>query len=376
MTQAAGATAAVVTSTAAAATSSAATAATQVIADAPQLSAAVARAATAAAAQVTQDFCAMAAGQANAAVAAAGYAGAEAAQLSADMVRALRAAAPDWSELIRIEDVSCALGLPELPPEINDTDSPPHDGEVWVVDASAEPPDSQREVGADEDVIYYTNGMMTPPKQAKAQAEELSRRTGKPVVLVYSAREGFVQDVLQGTVDKLDPFGLVNHNPATDAEADLMYQAAKNGEERHFVAHSRGTIVTRNALMRTHARLYSEYFVANLRAGQNPVQANAAAMRHANDDMQNIHVVSAAGAAWSWPPYANVDHISNVQDPIPNAFGLNVLCDPRETFFELFGQEIDWLPTSDRLDITNENDASGIGHDFTTGYLDDILLAL
>jgi hypothetical protein len=157
-----------------------------------------------------------------------------------------------------------------------------------------------------------------------------------------------------------------------------MYAAAKSGEQKEFVSYSRGTIVARNALVRTHARLYTEYFVEAVRNGDSPLQAHRRADRQANADMQNIHLVTAASAAWAWPPYANVEHVSNATDPIPTFLGQTALSDPYELVFELFGVEIQGLPTRRDQDVVVEspNDGSGIGHSFTGTYLEHVVETL
>ena len=265
------------------------------------------------------------------------------------------------------------------PRAVLDTESKKSDGKMTVVDAQTgqtRPYDPAR----DTDVVFYQNGINTTEAGAESNGMELSRQTGKPVVVIYNATEGGPLDTLQGALDKIDPFGAVHNNAATDAESEAMYQAAKSGKKTHFVAHSQGAIIDRNALVRTHARLYREKFGESLARTHDPVRAHLEASRYADDSMQNVHVVAAGGASVAWPPYANVDHVNNVADPIPNLFGQNPLFDPRETLRETTGVDapvLDRLPgqkNRDRTDVVYEPVSTGgfPGHSFEQGYADDV----
>ncbi len=262
-----------------------------------------------------------------------------------------------------------------------DTESKKSDGKMTVVDAQTgerRPYDPAR----DTDVVFFQNGINTTEEGANENGMELSRKTGKPVVVVYNATEGTPLDGLQGALDKIDPFHLafIHDNKATDAESEAMYQAAKNGKKTHFVAHSQGAIIDRNALIRTHARLYVEQYGTSLRATHDPVRAHLEATRFADERIQNVHVIEAGGAAVVWPPYANVDHVNNVADPIPFLFGGYTWADPRESLRETTGVDapiLDRLPGQglrDRTDVLNEPVLSGgfPGHSFEEVYADDV----
>lgn len=274
------------------------------------------------------------------------------------------------------EQVKSAAKPPRV---LLDTESKKSDGKMTVVDAQTgerRPYDPAR----DTDVVFFQNGINTTEEDATENGLELSRKTGKPVVVVYNATEGGPLDTLQGALDKVDPFGAVHNNAATDAESEAMYQAAKNGKKTHFVAHSQGAIIDRNALVRTHARLYREKFGESLARTHDPVRAHLEASRYADESVQNIHIVAAGGASVAWPPYANVDHVNNVADPIPNVFGQNTLLDPRELLRETTGVDapvLDRLPgqkNRDRTDVIHEPVMAGgfPGHSFEKVYADDV----
>lgn len=286
----------------------------------------------------------------------------------------LRAAAGKVGDAF--ERAAVALKPPSV---ILDTESKKNDGKAYVVDAQTGETrdyDSAR----DTDVIFFQNGVLTSEDGAKENGMVLSKKTGKPVVVVYNAREGAGLDGLQTGLDKVDPFGLVHSNPATDRTSEAMYQSASTDHPQHFVAHSQGAIIDRNAVVRTHARLYREKYGEVLARTHNPVRAHLEASRYADEKIQNVHIVTAGGAAVAWPPYANVQHVINVADPIPNLLGQNVLCDPRQTLRELTGVDLPFLDAPvgqsqrDRTDVINEPKLSGgfPGHSFQEVYADDV----
>lgn len=260
-----------------------------------------------------------------------------------------------------------------------DTESQKADGKATVVDAEtgeSRPYDPAR----DTDVVFFQNGVLTTEAGANENGMALSRKTGKKVVVVYNARQGGPLDALQTGLDKVDPFGLIHQNPATDTEAEAMYQSASSGKPTHFVAHSQGAIIDRDALIRTHARLYREKYGESLARTHDPIRAHLEASRYADEKIQNVHIVAAGGAAVAWPPYANVDHVNNVADPVPNLLGQNTLGDPREALRELTGLDapaLDLLPGQgqrDRTDVINEPVVTDgfPGHSFEAVYCDDV----
>lgn len=274
------------------------------------------------------------------------------------------------------EKAKAALTPPRI---LLDTESKKSDGKMTVVDAQTgetRPYDPAR----DTDVVFFQNGINTTEQDATENGLELSRQTGKPVVVVYNATEGTPLDGLQGALDKVDPFGLVHDNKATDAESEAMYQAAKNGKKTHFVAHSQGAIIDRDALIRTHARLYREKYGESLARTHDPVRAHLEASSYADERIQNVHIVAAGGAAVVWPPYANVDHVNNVADPIPFLFGGYTWADPRESLRDTTGIDapvLDRLPgqgVRNRTEVLNEPVVSGgfPGHSFEKVYADDV----
>jgi pimeloyl-ACP methyl ester carboxylesterase len=300
-------------------------------------------------------------------------------QLKEQVVDNLKTTEPLWAELGQLKDaipsLPAILPQPELP-----FDNLAHDGKTYVVfdkngDGQITPDEiEERQPGADEDVIYYTNGINTSRSKGLEHAQALSQQTGKPVVLTYNATTNFGLDIFQTALDKADPFGLIHPNPATDTQAEQMYQAALGDEQVEFVGYSQGGVITRNALMRAHTRLYTERFQEVLRETGNPIEAHQRASQFADQRIQNVHLTNAGAAAWAYPPYANVDFISNTQDIVPNLLGVGVLMDPRETVREVFGLDFEWLPTNDRLDVVHERGEGPPvgGHDFLAVYVDDV----
>jgi hypothetical protein len=289
----------------------------------------------------------------------------------------LSVAAWAGADLVRLEALLAVFpAIPPPPPWLFDGEAQAHDGETWVVYVDAEGNTCTRpyDPAQDGDAIHYTNGMCTSRETTNADATALSQRTGRAVVVTYNARNGFGPDLLQSIADKADPFGLVHPNPATTVSSEAMYRAASRGERSDFVCHSQGGIILRNALVRAHCRLYCDEYARVLRDTRNPVQAHRQAQRYADDRIAKIHIVTAGGAAWVWPPYANVEHVSNVADPIPNAFGQSVLLDPRQTFRELFGYDVAWLPQNDDVEVVADppSGTNLAGHSLRQTYLDDV----
>lgn len=224
---------------------------------------------------------------------------------------------------------------------------------------------------------FYENGIMNSKEGALASGLALSKKTGRPVVVTFNSSEGLVPDLAQCVLDKVDPLGLVHANRAADSQAELMYAAASSDHPQTFVAHSQGAIITRDALIRTHARLYGEKFTETLKRTHDPLRAHLEAQRYADDKMKNVRVITAGGAAQVWPPYANVTHVTNVADAVPNLFGQTVLLDPVETARELLPPGAP-LPDGDRPDVvvidrpTDPRDGGFPGHSFEGVYLDEV----
>src|SRR5262249_8527713 len=149
--------------------------------------------------------------------------------------------------------------------------------------------------------------------------------------------DGFAWDVAQAGLDKFT-FGLLSPDPATGPLADQMYQAAKSGHQVDFIPYSQGTIIARNALMLAHARLFTEKFAEVFQQTGNPIGAAMQASQFADSSMHNVHVAAAAPAAWFWPPYANVQFVTNTNDLlVANLLGQPAFTDPRELLHLLFG---------------------------------------
>jgi hypothetical protein len=250
------------------------------------------------------------------------------------------------------------------------------DGKQYVVDGATGQP-REYDPAIDGEALVYENGILNSKEDSLHAARALSAATGKPVVVTYNSSEGFVPDVMQSVLDKFDPFGVVHSNHATDTQAELMYQDAANDHPRTYVAHSQGAIVTRDAVVRTHARLYGEKFSDTLKRTHDPVRAHREAQRYADEKMQkNVRVITAGGAAQAWPPYANVTHITNTGDMVPNLFGQSVLFDPVETAHLLLPGWVP-LPHGDRADVVVVDERTDPrqgfpGHSFEGVYLDDV----
>lgn len=291
---------------------------------------------------------------------------------------AIRPAVPQ--PMKKLQDAFDTVKKAMTPPGVVlDTESQKHDGQAMVVDANGQT--HPYDPATDTDVVFFQNGVLTTEQDATENGQALSQQTGKPVVVVYNARQGAPLDGLQTALDKVDPFGLVHSNPATDREAEAMYQSAKNGKKTHFVAHSQGAVIDRDALIRAHARLYREKYGESLARTHDPIRAHLEASRYADGQMQNVHVIAAGGAAVAWPPYANVDHVNNVADPIPNLLGQNTAAaDPRATLRALTGIDaafLDRLPGQkgrDHTEVINDPKLTGgfPGHSFQKVYVDDV----
>lgn len=135
--------------------------------------------------------------------------------------------------------------------------------------------------------VYYINGAGTDLTNAQGEALALSKQLNRPVRLLYVPTSGdLVQDLSTAAVqDKFwDPVFGSAANDITRKVAGLLYEAALSGQNLSVVAHSRGTLIMRNAVRILEVLGYQDWTSTDLRwvATGSPLGSNQS-IGHANE---------------------------------------------------------------------------------------------
>lgn len=160
------------------------------------------------------------------------------------------------------------------------------------------------------DPVYYINGMLTSSREARDEAEELSKQLRRPVLLIYNGTAG-LGDLTEVLQDHGWDGDAVQHNPTTIRVAQLLKQAAQEGKRLSFVTHSQGNMILRNALrsLGTDQRAWSIDSIAWVLTGSpvNPEGVVHSSLIPNADDPIN----AARGIFDEYPSYANHYFIEN-----------------------------------------------------------------
>lgn len=159
--------------------------------------------------------------------------------------------------------------------------------------------------------ITYVNGINTTKEAHCKTLHAIANQTCADVIGVYNATEGFVQDAIQTSQDRLlikaanEGKAFQTHdgrNPAVDSLSDLVYGDAKAGESTEIWCHSQGGAVTSLALYDA---------------------KNEGRYSGIENSLANVNVTSYGSAAPYWPQgLQSATHYVNVNDVTPFAFGL------------------------------------------------------
>jgi hypothetical protein len=182
-----------------------------------------------------------------------------------------------------------------------------------------------RPVAAGEPMIIYVNGISTPPSMANYHMHNIAAYTGQPVIGVYNATDGDIQDVLQGICDKAN----IGYNPAVETLTREIQRALITNEKLHLLGESHGALVISRSI--GHAR------DALKKAGWN---SNDIEIR-----LSNITVETFGGSAWSYPDGPRYVHYINEHDPVPFHFGLTAygLSSDKVAELEATINQPDWI---------------------------------
>jgi hypothetical protein len=166
---------------------------------------------------------------------------------------------------------------------------------------------SHREAAGD---ILFVNGIDTTWRNAYADAKALANQTGQPVVDVHVATSAFGNVGATGTVgDGIDTLaslaGAGGGKPSHTLATAILERLDRN-EPVHIVAHSRGAIVTSDALRDVAAELQ--------RRGDSPDDARA--------ELGKVEVETFGAAERSYPDGPQYVHYVNRADPVAEVFGL------------------------------------------------------
>lgn len=124
----------------------------------------------------------------------------------------------------------------------------------WVM-----PPDGR----SNGDVIIYTNGITSSLDDFNDDLKDIARVTSSPIIGVYNATDGQVNDLLQTEGDR---WGICN-NKAIHTLAQSIYTQLKAGNTVHLMGHSQGGVIDSQALAMVRNRLVAE--------GKTPEEAKA-----------------------------------------------------------------------------------------------------
>jgi hypothetical protein len=150
--------------------------------------------------------------------------------------------------------------------------------------------------------VIHVNGIINDVADQAKSCQTLANETGATVIGLHNGTGGYVCDLAQNLGDKAG----IGKNKGVDSLRHAMVDAAKTGEPLNIVAHSHGALETSRA-MRDAAR--------ELRRDGYSDKQIARSMH------DNISVVSAGGAAMTYPEFANVRYLVNLKDQVPMQTG-------------------------------------------------------
>jgi hypothetical protein len=158
------------------------------------------------------------------------------------------------------------------------------------------------------ETLLYINGINTTKDAQFDSLQNIANTTGSKVVGIHNSTEGFVSDLKQCVLDKLNK----GSNPAVDSAADTIYQEIKAGRDIHVLAHSQGGLVTSRALSEVSRRLRIE-------DGMSKAQAEKV--------LSHVKVETFGAAAGHYPDGPKYVHYINQADPVPTLVGLGISID-------------------------------------------------
>jgi hypothetical protein len=125
---------------------------------------------------------------------------------------------------------------------------------TWGPVLSQEPPMKFKKIGQFPGApVYYVNGMQTASDKAFDEAEALAKRVQRPVLLVYCPSISLEQDLQDAIYDRSWAYqfqtGLRFQGNTTTKYLTYVLLHLAEGEKISIVSHSRGCLITRNALL-------------------------------------------------------------------------------------------------------------------------------
>lgn len=135
----------------------------------------------------------------------------------------------------------------------------------------------------------------------------------REAALEKAASSGMVQDVL----DCLDNLNGAGTEASKDTQADLWYEKLSKGEPVQIYSHSQGGLITREALVSTQDRLYSQRFSELRRSGETRNDASARAQQFAAERMKLVTVNSFGTLERDLPSGPTYNRMTNQSDPVP-----------------------------------------------------------
>jgi hypothetical protein len=200
--------------------------------------------------------------------------------------------------------------------------------------------------------IIYVNGIGTPMIAHAYTVKLISYVSGCGVAGIYNqSGDGFKEDPISDLVQCIgDKLG-VSNNPATKTMAKAIFDSCVSGVYLNIVAHSQGAIITSRAVRQAIGMLLDRYGRMNtkVRALFNEVEKRRGFWESvgrgiiSQDDVDRIKLLVAlkqdilplvekrlgdfvsvqtfGGAGRFFPNGPWYRHVSNLWDPVPNAFG-------------------------------------------------------
>lgn len=162
---------------------------------------------------------------------------------------------------------------------------------------------------ANEETLIYINGISTDLAGQTGSLQAIADQSGSRVVGIHNATNGFVGDILQSFVDKLD----IGNNAAVDTLADTLYDELRAGRRPHVLAHSQGAIITSRAVQDVKNRLMLE---------------DGMSRRGAEWLLNNVQIETFGGASRRFPDGPQYVHYVNRNDGVPQTFGLRSWLNP------------------------------------------------
>ncbi|MEK7431620.1 MAG: hypothetical protein AABZ74_00690 [Cyanobacteriota bacterium] len=148
--------------------------------------------------------------------------------------------------------------------------------------------------------VYYVNGILTGKKSAEKAATTVADLVNKPVNLIYNPSEGFINDVVEASLQVMNI-----HAPQkiVDKTSECFYDTLKSGKELKVVAHSQGAAITAQALTKIETRFFRE----------------GCSKEEVKNFMKKVTVVTMGGASCKedYSPNVKFVEIKNEKDLVP-----------------------------------------------------------